>query len=142
MALQSFNPLTPDPSLSVMLPANWQWSAMLVLQECMCTAESAKALMQLRQRYLAQKAAQERPWQLISDLQQACESGAWSAAPSLRVSVNLEPESDHPEETRGVVALKVGLSSKQTKSTMTVLHLMTAEAYMKVTHCWLTLACN
>lgn len=73
----------------------------------MQTAESSKGLAQLRQYDLAKAEAQDRPWQLTSDLQAAARHAAVNTWPLIRVSVKLEPDSDGPEETRGLVIIKV-----------------------------------
>lgn len=63
-------------------------------------------MVQLRQYDLAKGEARDRPWQLISDLHSASATCMW---PSIRVELNLEPDSKRPDETRGTVVLKVGL---------------------------------
>ena len=80
----------------------------------MCPAESSKGLVQLTQCDLAKTDAQERPYQLINDLRGASRCAGSAVTPTnartwplIRVSVNLEPDSNCPEETRGVVVLKV-----------------------------------
>lgn len=79
------------------------------------TAESSKGLVQLRLRDLAESEAQGRPWRLISDLQAAAKQVAANMWPVIRVSVNIDPESDGPEETRGTVAIKVFLCLHSTR---------------------------
>ncbi|KAL3157879.1 hypothetical protein ABBQ32_012289 [Trebouxia sp. C0010 RCD-2024] len=66
--------------------------------------ESSKGMVQLRQYDLAKGEARDRPWQLISDLHSASATCMW---PSIRVELNLEPDSKRPDETRGTVVLKV-----------------------------------
>lgn len=69
--------------------------------------------MQLRKCDLAKAEAQDRPWQLVSDLQAAAKHvSAW---PIIRVSLNLEPESDEPAEIRGTVVIKVVLCLHSTR---------------------------
>ena len=86
-------------------------------RDAVCIAESSKGLLQLRQLDLAKIEAQERPWNLINDLQEATHPSSWNdrEGPLIRVSVNLEPDSDCPGETRGVVVLKVVWLSYSTR---------------------------
>ena len=63
--------------------------------------------MQLRKYNLAKAEAQDRPWHLVTDLQGAAKHAAVNTWPLIRVSVNLEPDSESPEETRGLVVFKV-----------------------------------
>ena len=76
--------------------------------------------MQLRLRDLAADEAQSRPWRLISDLQAAAKQVAANMWPLIRVSVNIDPESDGPEETRGTVAIKVFLCLHSTGQGMQI----------------------
>lgn len=63
-------------------------------------------MVQQRRCELARAEARNRPWQLISDL---LSTSGNCLVPSVRVELNLEPESRRPDETRGTVVLKVGL---------------------------------
>lgn len=87
--------------------ATCQYGCTTQSNRVLCTAESSKGMVQLRQCDLAKAEARDRPWQLISDLQCASATCIW---PSIRVELNLEPDSERPDETRGTVVFKVGLS--------------------------------
>ena len=80
-------------------------------------AESAEGLAWLKE-YESRKAeAQEQPWQVVTELVTANIhqlSPTSVKFPLIRVSVNLEPESDRPEETRGTAVIKVDLSAALT----------------------------
>lgn len=75
-------------------------------------AESAEGLAQLKEYETAKAEAQEQPWLVVTELVAASRhmlgpnNVKW---PSVRVSLNLEPESDRPKETRGTAVIKVDL---------------------------------
>lgn len=112
-------PLGPSPfphqswSIHGVAPS---WQCIPFCRGMLCvTAESSKGLVQLRLRDLAEDEAQSTPWRLISDLQAAAKQVAANMWPLIRVSVNLDPESDGPEETRGTVMIKVVLCLHSTR---------------------------
>jgi len=74
-----------------------------------CIAETQKRLAQLQEVGRQKALAIKRPWKVVKELKNAVKWSQYPASEStlIRLRMTLEPASNHPDETKGLLNLTV-----------------------------------